>query len=164
MPIRMENVTVDGREYIKAATGDMADWTYFSGGTTAEVINVLELARKQGWRVRLSYGDAQTGRDWLEEYDVEGTISRSMGPVKIPILLPNSRSTGGGGILTNCIVKVRLTGGDHAELYRHPQYHRPQMQAVPGDMAGYAATVLVGGRIHARFRTAKAAGRFIAKF
>ena len=62
--------------------------TYFSPGTAPEVIKLLERYRKDGERqLRLWLGDPSTGRDWCDEYDVVGRIGRSMGPVRVPLLI-----------------------------------------------------------------------------
>lgn len=134
--------------------------TYYHRDTPAVVIDILENARKTGCRIRLSYGDTETGRDWLEENDVEGTIARSMGPVKVPILLARTTSTGGPALLEHCIVKIRQTGG--RILYRNPRHHTPTFTIQPSSVPGYAAEVLADGQVHARFKTAPQANRWIA--
>ena len=63
-------------------------------------------------RIRIWYGDTATGVSWLEEYDTIGTIGRSGGQVKIPLLLKNARSSGGGGILCHCIIRIDIMLGD----------------------------------------------------
>ena len=73
----------------------------------------MESIRRQGTRVRFHWGDTATGGD------VTGTISR---PNKIPILILNRRSIGGGAILDHCIVRITATKGG-CEIYRHPAYH-----------------------------------------
>jgi len=101
--------------------------TFYSANTHPEVRRILERVRQDGTRIRLHYGDTKTGKDWQDRYDVAGTVGRSMGPVKIPILLHNCNSIGGGGILDDCIVRIRYAnrkqGGD---MYRHSQYHNEE--------------------------------------
>lgn len=92
--------------------------------TPTKVREVLETyIGKRDVRLALHFGDTTTGEDWLEEFDVEGYIGRSMGPMHSALLLRNARSDGGGAILTDCIVRIRFAnrsvGGD---LYRHPSY------------------------------------------
>ena len=102
------------------------DGTAYQKDTPEEIVKILENARKMHTRLRVYYGDTKTGRDWEEDYDVFGTIGRSTGSIKIPLMINNSRSTGGGGLLDNCIVKIEyasLTKGTRP-LYQHPQYHR----------------------------------------
>lgn len=57
-------------------------------------------------RVRIWYGDVETGRSWNEEYSVTGTIGRSTGNIKIPILISNARSYGGRSLLDDCIIRI----------------------------------------------------------
>ena len=93
--------------------------------TPDEVVKVLEVARKNRTRIRLFYGDTNTGRCWLEVYGTIGRIGRSTGCNKIPLLIKTSRSTGGGAILDDCIVKITI---DKKVVYQHPQYHLPEME------------------------------------
>ena len=110
----------NGRGYSIAPLDDM---THYHADTPKSLRDILEAIRLRGQRIRLYYGDTKTGKDWGDIYDVTGKISRSMGPCKIPILIHNSRSMGGGAILDHCIVRIRFAnrknGGD---LYRHPKF------------------------------------------
>lgn len=99
--------------------------TYYDRRTPFEITTCLELARLGEQRIRLYYGDRETGRDWNERYDVTGRIGRSMGPIRIPILLHNRRSIGGGGILDHCIVRIDTAAGRKV-LYQHPNYFDPE--------------------------------------
>lgn len=130
--------------------------TYYHTDTPQQVIDALENARLSKARVRIFYGDRDTGRDWMEENDVTGTISRSMGPKQIPILLHNSRSIGGGGILTHCIVRIMANG---RETYRHPNYHRPTPIIQPTDLDTYTYSVKLGSK-NIYFRTEAGARRW----
>ena len=66
---------------------------------------VLSSLVSSGRRVRVWYGDTETGRSWNEEYGVTGTIGRSTGKIAIPILIKNSRSYG-GALLDGCIIRI----------------------------------------------------------
>ena len=92
-----------------------------------------------------------------------------MGPIKIPILLAGSRSTGGGGILSACIVKI--TSGGRV-LYKHENYHvqgAVEVRAIDETYGEgkhqrhYGAEVRVAGENHARFSDIPAARRWIRK-
>lgn len=72
-------------------------------------------------RIRIWYGDTDTGRAWQEEYDVLGYVGRSMGTQKVPLLIFSRRSIGGGAILTKNIVRIDWVKGSHA-LYKHPTF------------------------------------------
>ena len=95
--------------------------TSYDSRTPIEVINVLENARKNDTRIILDYGHTETGASWGETFDITGYIGRSTGSIKIPILISNSRSNGGGAILDYCIVGIKTSKGKKP-LYTHPTY------------------------------------------
>jgi hypothetical protein len=98
--------------------------TTYHDDTPRAVIDVIEGARGSGQRLRFHWGDVTTGQDWGDRHDVAGRIGRSMGPTKVPLLLHNVRSIGGGAILDHCIVKITTSAGGHV-LYQHPKYTPP---------------------------------------
>lgn len=95
--------------------------TWYNSNTAYQVIQVLEQCRQNRTRIILDYGDTQTGKSWGEIHDVCGYVGRSTGSQKIPILVFNSRSYGGGAILTHCIVSIKTSAGKRV-LYQHPTY------------------------------------------
>lgn len=95
--------------------------TSYHQETSDRICTALEDARLKGLRVRLFYGDVKTGKAWDEEHDVTGKISRSMGRIKVPILIHNDRSNSGGALLDHCIVRLQTTDGK--VLYSHPGFH-----------------------------------------
>lgn len=112
----MERVTdSSGRTYLLSAKTGIC----YHVDTPPAVIEQLDRAYQSGARVRLFYGDAATGEDWLSEYDVTGTLGRSTGQFKIPLIIANSRSHGGPGLIEHCIVRMLVDG---REVYRHPSY------------------------------------------
>jgi len=96
--------------------------TFYHLETRQNVINVLENARLNNYRIRVHYGDTSTGRDWNEMHYVTGYVGRSTGSIKIPLLVYNKRSYGGGAMLDHCIVKITESKGKRV-LYQHPLYH-----------------------------------------
>jgi len=144
--------------------------TTYHDSTPRKVIEILEAARQDGRlsRLRLSFGDAKTGRDWLEEHDVEGYVGRSTGSVKIPLLIANTRSTGGPGILDHCIVRIR-TASSLLTVWKHPQYHHGEFRGKNGEMIqpstekGFACEIHVDGKVHARFKNREAARKWLNK-
>lgn len=140
--------------------------TWYDLDTPAEVKRQLEWARVSQREVRIYLGDAKTGRDWMNEYDVIGRVGRSMGPIRIPLLC-GRRSHGGFAILTECVVRIQTVGGGN-DLYRHPTYHLPQLEIVPSTMPGYveeAHGVSADGSaptVHARFKQPGRAQKWVA--
>ena len=100
----------------------------------------------------------------MDEYDVEGYVSRSTGITPIPILVHNKRSLGGGGILTNCIVKITTTGKNKWTLYQHPSYHAPAQTIEECILPEYPYKVRREGEIVARFKSLKEAEKFVSKW
>ena len=125
------------------------------------MIDLLEASRQNRTRLRVFYGDTDTGRDWLEENDVCGTIGRSTGLIKIPLFIKNSRSSGGGALLDHCIVKIMI--GKNV-LYQHPLYNQPNFIIRSKLSEGRVAVMTAIANVHechARFDTHKQALRWI---
>lgn len=93
----------------------------FNEGTNEKVMQVLSTAQKDRRRVRVWYGDVLTGRSWDEENDVCGYVGKSNGIVKVPLLINNSSSMGGGVILTEHIVKIVDTQSKFV-YYQHENF------------------------------------------
>lgn len=139
-------------EYMRLESG-----TCYHAKTPAKVAYILERARDEGHRLRLFYGDAETGRDWLEECDTMGTIGRSTGTIKVPLLIRNARSSGGPAILDHCIVKITR---NHEVLYEHPKYHTGELQVIYFAADAYPWKVARLGNIVAGFTDEGKARRF----
>lgn len=137
-----------------------ANGTTYGPGTPAAVVEILERARASRARLRLFYGDAATGKAWPEEYDTLGTIGRSSGSIKVPLLIRNARSTGGGMISTESIVAIATAPGKFA--YRHQAFGVGTFTIEPADLPDYVETVRHNGEIHARFKRPGQAARFVA--
>ena len=161
--------------------------TTYDDQTDPAVIYILETARLSGERLRWHYGDIQTGRDWLGEFETEGYIGRSCGTSKVPLCIRNSRSIGGGPISDYCIVKITARRGrGRVTLYQHPKYKQPcftiQPTAIPSLPYGvYHQVDLDKGEVddpdceggawvtarvyenQANFKTRTAAERYIAR-
>ena len=130
--------------------------TFYQKGTPQAVINALESARNNRTRVKIFYGDPETGRDWHEEHDTTGTIGRSTGSIKIPLLISTSRSSGGGAILTKNIVKIRDTQSGRV-LYQNEKYKQPNIEIVESTTDGYTHDVLIDGELYSRHKTNRSA-------
>jgi hypothetical protein len=137
--------------------------TFYDSETPMEVVRILEESRRNKLRLRLHYGDTETGRDWMDAWGVTGHISRSMGPIKIPIMVSSSRAMGGGGILDHCIVRIRTAAGNR-ELYRHPKYNQPKVSLLVEDMKlPYPFKVFLDGELTAGFENAEKRSNWLKK-
>jgi len=135
--------------------GDMS----FDIRTPETVCNILaQYAGRRDVRLRLYYGDAETGRCWMEEHDTIGYIGRSTGQIKIPLLIKTSRSWGGSPILDHCIIKITISG---ITLYEHPLFNMPVV-TVNNDNSGHGWQVLFDGKVYANCKTKKQAERLAA--
>ena len=146
--------------------------TSFDQRTPDEVARVLENARLNRTRLHVSLGETvgpQAGLDWLEEFETHGIVSRSMGPVKVPLLVANRRNLGGGAILDHCIVRIRTSSRGRV-LYQHPDYHhgdleirrKPEPLTLP-DSRVLTVDVLRDGELHAAFENMEKARRWVHK-
>jgi hypothetical protein len=164
--------------------------THWDVRTPDEVIAVLETARQNRTRLHISLGytehDAQAvdwenslgenksiGLDWLEENMSHGYIGRSTGTKKIPLLIPNERSTGGPALLDHCIVRIRTSNGGKV-LWQHPQYHHGKItyhrKPIPVEVPSSLGIPLVltievrrDGKEQAAFGNMEEARRYVAK-
>lgn len=146
--------------------------TSYDTRTPDAVIRVLENARQSRTRLHVSLGETEgrlAGRDWLEEWDVIGYVGRSMGPIKVPLLIANRRSLGGGAILDHCVVRIQESAGGRL-LYQHPKYHHGILEirrkaepvALP-DGRVLTVDVLCDGELHAAFENMEKARRWVRK-
>lgn len=142
-----------GKEYWQFDSG-----TCYTIGTDYKVAEILEklISEHRSTRVRLWYGE--NGKSWDEENDVTGRIGRSTGSIKIPILVNNSRSYGGGAILTDCIVKI-VDIKTKKVLYQHPNFEQGKFEVISSDMKEYEANVNRDKETYARCRTLAGAQR-----
>lgn len=134
--------------------------TYFDPGTPPEVALALESCRKAGDKVRLVLGDTTTGESWLDEYDVVGTIGRSTGSLKVPLLVEDGED-GGGAILTACVLCI-IDWRSGRTRYRHPAYQAPELGIKPTHDAAHPWAVLQRDKEVARFRDIGKAGAYLA--
>ncbi len=134
--------------------------TYFDPGTAPELARTLESCRKAGNKVRLVLGDTTTGESWLDEYDVVGTIGRSTGSLKVPLLIEDGEY-GGGAILTACVLCI-IDWRSGRTRYRHPAYQAPDLGIKPTDDAVDPWAVLLHDKEIARFKDIGKAGAYLA--
>ncbi len=153
-------------------TYQIVNGTSYDERTPEEVVRVLENARLNRTRLHVSLGETKgpnSGLDWLEEFETHGYVGRSMGPIKVPLLIANRRSLSGGAILDHCIVRIRTAAGGHI-LWQHPQYHfgrleiRPKSEPLEFDENRMLTVdVFRDGELHASFETMVQARRWVQK-
>ena len=136
----------------------------FNNETNDKVKQCIEYCYNSNNRIRLWYGDTKTGVSWLEEYDTMGTIGRSTGQQKIPLLIKSNRSSGGGGILCHCIIRIDVIGSRRT-IYEHPLFYVPVLTvAINTDKDTknkYPFIVLKDNELQARFKNKKAAYNYV---
>lgn len=125
--------------------------------TKPEVIAALERARKNRQRIKIYFGDVETGKDWHEEHDTIGYVGLSRGyEARFPILVYNERSNGGGIILDHCIVKIKEAKGNYV-LYQAKNYQKPIIDIVPSDLPEYQYNTNINGELYGRHKSLKSA-------
>jgi len=136
----------------------------FDNNTCETVKTVLTECYNNQCRIRIWYGDTDTGASWLDEYDTMGTIGRSTGQQKTPLLIKNSRSIGGGGILCHCIIRIDIINSRRT-IYEHPLFYVPTLGVYPNldedTKTKYPFIVLKNGTIQARLKKEKQAYNYI---
>ncbi|MDN5872937.1 MAG: hypothetical protein L0H29_00960 [Sinobacteraceae bacterium] len=137
--------------------------TWYSPHTPKKVCKILEKYRRSGRPLRIFYGDRDTGRDWLEESDVLGTVGRSTGTLKIPLLMPVDEDYA-PGMLDDCIVRI-VDASTCRELWRHPKYASPELRIVDEDEPScpdLPYEVWADKQVHARFAAYATAALWVA--
>lgn len=87
---------------------DTTPKTHFHTDTPRKLRSLLDMLREARQPVRLVYGDTDTGQAWMEENDVVGTIGRSTGTQRVPLLIPLAGDTSGGpALLDHCVLGVQ---------------------------------------------------------
>lgn len=129
------------------------------------LLNLLEYLRNSKDRVRIWYGDRETGRAWNEEHNIMGTISRSGGADwKIPILVSYSRSRGGEGLWMSSIIRIDNIK-EHRTLWKVDNFHIEEFNIKQRDDLEYIWEVeqLIEGKwvSVARFKTERQAQRWV---
>ena len=79
-------IGADGKTY------NVMENMWFNTNTPIKVMETLVDANKHYRRIRVFYGDVNTGKDWCETFDTIGYIGKSTGQIKIPLLVKNSNS------------------------------------------------------------------------
>lgn len=133
----------------------------FSDNTNDKVKQVLTSCYNRKNRIRIVYGDVKTGKSYLDEYEILGYVGKSTGIKPIPLLINNSRSFGGGSILTDVILKIVDTQTKQV-LFQHENYVMPILTKEISSHNNYLYDVIYNGEtVVARFKTEKQANNYI---
>lgn len=98
-----EYVNYEGTWFIYGKNIQNEGWKYKENEKLWKVLSSLVHSDR---RVRIWYGDTETGRSWNVESEFTGTIGRSTGKIAVPLLIKTSRSYGGGALLDDCIIRI----------------------------------------------------------
>ena len=124
---------VDGMAFekaIKLKSGELEEYP-----VDDNLINSILHCYNSRYRVRIWYcGD--NGIAWEEEFDVTGRIGRSNGNFKIPILIHDSRSYGGGAILTGRIGRIDIIDSRYT-IYKKDNFKIPEYKIIPDSDSDY---------------------------
>ncbi len=84
---------------------------YFSENTPLDLCDKLIELRNKRQRLVFDFGNTETKTSWNELHDISGYIGKTTGTKPSLILVYNTRSRGGGILLTNCIISIKTSKG-----------------------------------------------------
>ena len=148
------------KEAIKAYADARLSETWHHPDALPEVCKVIDRCLVSGARVRLFYGDTNTGREWGEENDVLGTIGRTSGPLKSPILVPKGERSG-TTILEHCLVKI-MNADTRRVLWVHDRYQAPVFSITEDHTPKLPFNATMDGISKARFASFAKAAAWVA--
>ncbi len=121
----------------------------FAAQLICAVIEELSRSSRQT-RIRIWHGE--NGKVWTEENDVTGYVGRSNGSIKVPILIHNKRSLGGGSLLTSCCAKIVETKTNRV-IYQHENFVLPVYNVANSTEPGYLFSVMENGTVYSNHKT-----------
>lgn len=148
------------QEAIKAYGAARLNETWHHPAALPEVCKIIDRCIKNDTHVRLFYGDTETGRDWGEENDVLGTIGRTTGPLKTPILVPKGECSG-TTILEHCLVKI-MDADTRRVLWTHERYQSPTFLITEDNTPKLPFKATMNGQLAARFASFAKAAAWVA--
>ena len=136
--------------------------TAYTIETPQSIINVLENARSKGTRIKITFGDIKTGKNWNDEYNTIGRVGRSTGNYKIPLLIKTTRSFGGGAILTDCIIKI-VDAKSKIILYKASNFKEQKIIIGKSDLIEYSHAIYIDNEIYSRHKSERRAKILLSK-
>jgi hypothetical protein len=144
-----------GKNYKVSESG-----TFYNEATDNKVIEILEAALKTKERLQIFLGDIASGANWNEENDTIGTIGRSNGEIKIPLLIKTKRSYGGGGILTDCIIAIKI---NKKVVYQISNLKPQTFEITSNEDTEYPFSLIIDGEVYSNHKTELSAKRLQKK-
>jgi len=126
--------------------------TWYHASTPPAVIAILERAISIGSRLRLWFGDTETGKASDQKYDVVGFIGRGASQISLPLLLPSIDSHGGVPISDHQIVAI-ARGPGNVFAYEHPTLDLGIWTKGPADSEDYIEATFVDGEMWSQHRS-----------
>ncbi len=145
---------------VKAYADARLNETWHDPDASPEVCKVIDRCIKNSTYVRLFYGDTESGRDWGEENNVIGTVSRTTGPLKTPILMPKGENFG-DIIPEQCIVKI-VDADTRRTLWAHERYKAPVFSIREDGTPKFPFAVTMNGEAAANFTSFAKAAAWVA--
>ena len=142
-------------EHVNDKEYKVLDGTYFDARTPDAVCIVLSDLIKNRKTVKVFWGDTVTGKCWNDEHDTIGTIGRSTGTRKIPLIV-NTRSYGGPALLDYCLLKIREIKTGRV-LYQASNWNPSKIEIVPSNVPGYSHSVVIDGTLYSNHKTERSA-------
>lgn len=93
----------------------------FKGYTKPEVQQAITKAHEDKTKIRIFYGDGDTGQAWCENYGVLGYVKPSRGLESIPLIVQSKRSKGGPMIVMELLVGIFNTDTGQP-MYAHKNF------------------------------------------
>lgn len=133
--------------------------TWYEPHTNPNVATAIERCIRNQNPIRFFYGDPETGCDWLEENGIVGRVSRSSGPFRCPILIPDGEV--GGDIIPSANVLKIIRADNGNVIWISPAYKEPDF-SITKEPDGFNVRVNDGARTIARFRSYGSACAYVA--
>ena len=143
---------------IARTAGDLGTW--FRASTPDKEKRTINRLIHTDELVRLFYGDPNTGKMDVTEFEILGTVGRSGGILKVPLLL-EEHSCLGGPIRDDQILRI-VRVSDGKVLYTAPRFVLPTFSIFERDDKGYPYGVDVDGELHAGFSSYAKACAWVA--
>lgn len=129
---------------------------YFDDAADDEVIKAIYIAQMNRDKVKIYWGDTETGIPWAEEHDTIGKIGKSTGTKPIALLVP-ANSYGGQYISGKNILAIVTYPDRKYTLYKHPSFRKPIVEIKenddPATMITYPFITLYNGELHGRHQS-----------